>query len=174
MKKFLGFSFPHWSVHLLPSPDIDNSLFYISPSAKYPPFLVLDFRVPNDTFIVARNKQRRKGSIKPMDVPTTFMLCYEAVRIIEQTPIGKTPILIFDPLESFYNESIEFKLRKLLLKELLFHLRRLSRGAELALIIPHPPPSYHAYCLLGHVVHSASRVVTYTTNPCDTRNMKLF
>lgn len=175
MNKSSGFRPGHWSLHLLPPTDIeDTSIFCAAKSPEHSSLLVLDFGVQNGPFITTRNVYRRKGEKGYIDVQESFLRCSEALQILKVMSEGKTPILISELLAPFYDENVEFRVRKLFLKEILFHLRRLGNRAGLAVIIPSPPHSYHAYCLLGHLVHSAPRVVQYPTYPSDTRHMKLF
>jgi hypothetical protein len=170
MKKSLGIRPGHWSLHLLPTTSPDTLCFAAAKPAEYPSLIVLDFGMQTIPSIGAQAQHKRIG----MNIPREYTWCSEAVRIIRHLPGGKTPILVFDILAPFYDEAVEIQERKFLLRHLLFHLKRLGRSTKLAVIVPSPPPSYDAYCLLGGLVASASRVVPYPSHPSDTRDMKLF
>lgn len=165
---------PLWSLHILPPTENDKLYFSESKPFKHSPWILLDFgRKAIDRFGL-QSRHRRVEDPECIYIKEQFTRCEEALQIIQEIPVGKTPILIFDILEPFFEYDSELEVRDVILQQIIFHLKRLSRGAGLAVIIPYPPACYEAYCLLGRLVDSAPRIIPHTEYPSSVKSMNLF
>jgi len=140
---------------------------------EHSPLIILDCGRQYDVSIVAHATHGKEEITDHIDIQHRF-ICSETARLIQRIPAGKTPILIYDLLSTFYDENIHINTRKPHFISVLFHLRRLSRGAGLAVIVPPPPASFEANFLFSRLADAASRVVVHKTLPYDTHQMKIF
>jgi len=173
MNKSLDLQPGYWSLHILPHENPKSMPFGVATFAEHSPLIVLDCGRQYDTSLIAHAAHGRVEIADPIDIQRRF-ICSETARLIQETPAGKTPILILDLLATFYDESVNINTRKSHFVSVLFHLRRLSHGAGLAVIVPSPPPSFEANFLFSRLGDAASRVVIHKTLPYDTHYMKIF
>jgi len=173
MNKSLGLQPGYWSLHILPPNNSKSVPFVRATFAEYSPLIVLDCRRQYGVSVIAHATHGQEEVVDPIDIQRRF-ICSETARLIQETPAGKTPILIFDLLSTFYDESININTRKSHFISVVFHLRRLSRGAGLAVIVPPPPAPFEANFLFSRLADAASRVVVHKTLPYDTHQMKIF
>jgi hypothetical protein len=134
---------------------------------------VLDCGRQYDSSIVARAAHGRTEIIDRIKIQRAF-ICHEAVKLLEQTPIGKTPILILDFLSTFYDENVRMSTRKFLLENSLRHFHRLSFGAGLAVSVYLPPASDEAIYLFERLQSAAPRVLTYESSSNTSSQLSLF
>ena len=173
MNKYLGLPPGYWSLHILPPNNSKSVPFVGATFAEYSPLIVLDCGRQYSVSVLAHATYGREEIADPLDIQRGFS-CSETARLLQEIPAGKTPILILDLLSTFYDESIHINTRKPHFISVLFHLRRLSRGAGLAVIVPPPPASFEANFLFSRLADAASRVVVHKTLPYDTHQMKIF
>ncbi|MDX1378216.1 MAG: hypothetical protein R3307_05155 [Anaerolineales bacterium] len=130
---------------------------------------VLDCGRQFDSSVVARAAHGRSAIINQIRVQRAF-ICYEAIKLLERTPMGTTPILVLDFLSTFYDENVKMHTRKFLLESSIKHFQRLSRGGELAVTI-HPSPTQDD--LYKRLQYSAPQVSVYRTPETDWRQLSL-
>ena len=73
--------------------------------AQGSPLIVLDCGRQYDPSIVARAARGRAEIIDRIKIQRAFT-CYEAVKLLEQIPAGKVPIIVLDFLSTFYDENV--------------------------------------------------------------------
>lgn len=173
MNKSLSLPPGYWSLHILPSNNSKSVRFVGATFAEHSPLIVLDCGRQYDVSIIAHAAHGQEEVVDPIDIQRGF-ICSETARLIQEMPAGKTPILILDLLSTFYDESININTRKSHFISVLFHLRRLSRGAGLAVIVSPPPPPFEANFLFTRLADAASRVVVHKILPYDNHQMKIF
>jgi len=161
-----------WSLHILPRPSKSVNIA-AADYAEYAPLIILDCGRQFDASIVARAARGRKEITDRIDVQRAF-ICSEVAKLVEETHAGKRPVVILDLLSTFYDENVRMYTRKFFLESILSHLRRLSRGAGLAVIVPSPPDSFDSQYLFGRLLASAPRVVPYKNPTTSTQQLKLF
>lgn len=160
----------HWNLLILPNQYRDRLLVAIAHLAVGGPLIVLDCGRQFDSSVVARAAHGRPEIIDQIKVQRAF-ICYEAVKLLEKTPIGKTPILILDFLSTFYDENVKIHTRKFLLESSLRHFQRLSQGAGLGVTIQASPSHDELYQRLWS---SAPRLSVYEMPMSNSRQVNLF
>lgn len=173
MKKYLGLQPGYWSLHILPPNSSEILSFGAATFAEYSPLIVLDCGRQYGVSAIAHAVHRQEEVADPTDIQRGFS-CSETARLLQEIPAGKTPILILDLLSTFFDDSSNTNTRKSHFVSVLFHLRRLSRGAGLAVMVPSPPASFDANFLFSRLADAASRIVVHKTLPHDTHQMKIF
>jgi len=172
MNKSLELHPKQWNLLILPRQSRNALLVAMAHIASRSPLIVLDCGRQFDSSIVARAAGGRREIIDRISVQRAF-ICYEAVKLLERLPVGKTPILVLDFLSTFYDENVKIHTRKFLLENSLQHFQRLSRGAGLAVTI-RAQSSHDDPCLFRRLQSSAPRVSIYETSAPDVQQMKLF
>jgi len=132
--------------------------------------IVLDCGRRFDSSVVARAAWGRPEIIDRIKVQRAF-ICSEVVKLLEKTPSGKTPILIFDFLSTFYDENVKTHTRKFLLESSIQHFQRLSQGAGLAVTVQPPSSGDDLY---QRLYTSASQVSMYEARTPRTEQLSLF
>ena len=165
---------PLWSLHILPPSETNKFCFSESKPFDLSPWILLDFgKKAVDSFaLLAKHKQVESPNL--VQIQPQFTICEEVLQIIQEIPVGRTPILFFDLLEPFYDDDLELEVQDAILKQVIFHLKRLSHGAGLAVIVPFPPACFEAFYLIGRLVDSAPRMIPYTQYPSGVKSMNLF
>jgi hypothetical protein len=166
--------FPLWSLHLLPPTETNKFCFSESRPFELSPWILLDFGKKAVDSFALRSRHRQVESPECFQIQQQFTTCEEVLQIIQEIPMGRTPILFFDLLEPFFEDDLELEVRDAILKQAIFHLKRLSHGAGPAVIVPFPPACFEAYYLLGRLVDSAPRMIPYTEYPANVKSMNLF
>lgn len=170
--------FPHlppgqWNLLVLPRQSRSRLLAALAHIAQNSPLTVLDCGRQFDSSIVARAARGRPETIDRIRVQRAFT-CYEAVKLLERTPAGNTPVIVLDFLSTFYDENVKMGARKYLLERSLEHFQRLSRKAGLAVTVQHAPSS-HAYPdLYERLRASAPSVSEYEISAPPAGQMRLF
>ena len=165
---------PSWSLHILPPTETNKFYFSESKPFELSPWVLLDFgRKAVDSFAL-RSRHKQVESPGYAYIQQQFTMCEEVLQIIQEIPVGRTPILFFDLLEPFFDDDSELEVRDAILKQVIFHLKRLSHGAGLAVIVPFPPACFEAFYLIGRLVDSAPRTIPYTQYPTSVKSMNLF
>lgn len=172
MNELLDLHPRQWNLLILPRQSRHRLLMAVAQVACHTPVLVLDCGRQFDSSIVARAAGGRPEIINRVHVQRAF-ICYEAVKLLERTPAGNTPVLILDFLSTFYDENVKAHTRKFLLESSIQHFQRLSRGAGLAVTI-HPPSSHDDFYLFQRLRTAASQVAVYETPEPDSQQMNLF
>ena len=107
------------------------------------PVQVVDGGNRFDAFYVARQLRRRtvevEAALHRIHIARPFT-CYQVVALFEQTKTLVTPHIIFDLLNTFYDESVTLAESGRLLRLVLQHLERL-RGTVPIVITVRPPPA---------------------------------
>lgn len=161
-----------WNLLILPRQSRHRLLMAVAYVARQQPVIVLDCGRQFDSSIVNRAAGGRPEIIERVKVQRAF-ICYEAVKLLEMTPAGDTPILVLDFLSTFYDENVKAHTRKFLLESSLQHFQRLSRGAGLAVTI-HPPSSHDDFYLFQRLRAAASQISVYETPEPDSQQLNLF
>lgn len=162
-----------WNLLILPRQKQNHLLVAIAYLAQSSPLIVFDCGRQFDSSVIARAAHGRTEIIDRIKIQRAF-ICYEAVKLLEQTPIGKTPILILDFLSTFYDENVRMSTRKFLLENSLHHFQRLSREAGLAVSVYLPPASADALYLFERLQSAAPQVLTYESPVNTTSQLRLF
>lgn len=172
MNELLDLHPKQWNLLVLPKQYRNRLLVAMAHLAIRSPLIVFDCGRQFDSSIVARAAHGRPEIIDQIKVQRAF-ICYEAVKLLERTPTGKTPIVILDFLSTFYDENVKMYTRKFLLESSIKHFQRLSQGAGLA-ITAHAPPTQDGLYLFQRLRDSASRVSIYETPTADSQQLNLF
>lgn len=172
MKKLLDFHRKQWNLLIMQSQYRSRLLVAVAHLAQGSPLIVLDCGRQFDSSIVARAARGKPEVIDRISVQRAF-ICYEAVKLLERTPAGKTPILILDFLSTFYDENVKMHTRKFLLESSLRHFQRLSQGGGLAVTI-HPPSAHDDFYLFQRLRSSASHVSEYALPEPASGQLSLF
>jgi len=160
-----------WKLLILPNQHRRRLLVAVAHVAVHSPLIVLDCGRQFDSSVVARTAHGRPEIIDRISVQRAF-ICYEAVKLLEHAPAGKTPVLILDFLSTFYDENVKMHTRRFLLESSLQHFQRLSQGAGLLVTI-NTPPSY-ADPLFQRLRSSALQSCVYETPAPDSAQLNLF
>jgi hypothetical protein len=135
---------------------------------------VLDGGNRFNAYPVARAAQGRPEILNRITVSRAFT-CYQVLSLLESTPAIRTPLVILDMLNTFYDESVNRGERKRILRACITHLKRLQRSAG-GVISVHPPavPSPAAQELLELL--QAAAADTYFIQPAVStiEQMRLF
>jgi hypothetical protein len=162
-----------WNLFISPRQKQNHLLAAIAYLAQRSPLIVFDCGRQFDSSVIARAAHGRTEIIDRIKIQRAF-ICYEAVKLLEQTSIGKTPILILDFLSTFYDENVRMNTRKYLLENSLHHFQRLSRGAGLAVSAYLPPASSDALYLFERLKSAAPGVLTYESSVDTSSQLSLF
>lgn len=158
MTDFLDLHSKQWNLIISPSQNrLLVAIAYLAHNAR---ITVLDCGRQYDSSVVARAARGRQEIIDRIKIQRAFT-CYEAVKLLEKTPVGKTPIVILDFLSTFYDENVKMNARKYLLESSLQHFQRLSRGAGLAASVYLPPTSPDAFYLFERLQSAAPHTSVY-------------
>ncbi len=172
MNELLDLHPQKWNLLVLPGQYHNRLLVAMAHVAMNSPLIVLDCGRQFDASIVARAAHGRPEVIDQIKVQRAF-ICYEAVKLLERTPTGKTPILILDFLSTFYDENVKMHTREFLLESSIQHFQRLSQGAGLAITI-RAPSSHDGLYLFQRLQSCASHVSVYEEHKPDDRQLGLF
>ena len=180
---FLGFSYFRGMTDLLDlhprqwnliiAPSRMRLLAAIAYLAHHADLIVLDCGRQFDSSIVARAARGRQEIIDRIKVQRAFT-CYEAVKLIEQLPGGKAPIVVLDFLSTFHDENVKMQSRKFLLETSIMHFQRLSRGAGLAVSVYVPPVSPDSIGLFEKLQTAAPHVSSYVPVENKTSQLRFF
>lgn len=155
MNELLSLQPQKWNLIL--SPPRLRLLVTIAYLAHHTDLAVLDCGRQFDASVVARAARGREEIIGRVTIQRAFT-CYEAVKLVEQLPNGKTPVVILDFLSTFHDENIRIQIRKFLLEKSLRHFQRLSRGAGLAVGVNFPPDTFDSISLFERLQAAAPYV----------------
>jgi hypothetical protein len=127
------------------------------------PVRVLDGGNRFNAYTVARQAGGRPEVLECIMVSRAFT-CYQVLSLLESTPATRSPFIVLDLLNTFYDESVQAGERKRLLRGCIAHLHRLEQAAGGAVSV-HPPavPSQVALELLGML--QAATADTYFVQP---------
>ena len=150
----------HWNLHLWPHRHYEQLLTACAYLAERGPLLVLDCNRRYNPAVVARAARGRAEITDRIQSQRAF-ICYEVVKLLQRTPASRTPVLVMDMLASFYDENVQYKMRRFLLENAIVHLKRLSSGAGLAVFVQPPPAGSDSLRLFEHLQSAASQVLSY-------------
>jgi len=175
MNRSLDLSPGGWTLHVLPPDYPKHLLISAAKFAEHSPLIVLDCGRVYDASIVARATHGRREIADQIDIQRAF-ICSEVARLIRTTPAGKTPVLILDLLSTFCDENVRMNTRRFLLTNTLLHIKRISRGAGLAISVQMLPASHASFSLFQHVRASAPRLAHYEIPSADdgSRQLRMF
>lgn len=160
MNKSLSLHPGTWTLHVLPANYPKHLLISAAHFVTHSPLTVLDCGRQYDASIVARAAHGRKEIVDQIDIQRAF-ICSEVARLIRQTPGGTSPILILDLLSTFCDENVARNKRTFLFASTIDHIKRLSRGAGLAVSVQLLPASHEAFPFFQRLCSLASRLVRY-------------
>lgn len=158
MDNLLGLHPSQWN--LIVSPSNERLLTAISYLAHTAGLIVLDCGRRFDSSLVARAARGRQEIIDRIKIQRAFT-CFEAAKLVEQLPCGKTPLVILDFLSTFHDENVKAQSRRFLLETSIRHFQRVSRGAGLAVSVYAPPASPDSVYLFERLQAAAPQVSNY-------------
>ncbi len=158
MTQFLDLHPKRWNLIVAPPPK--KVLVAIARLAHIMPLTVFDCGRRFDSSIVTRAAQGRKEIVDNITVQRAFT-CFEAVKLLEQKQVGKTPVIILDFLATFYDENVKLSARNFLLQKSIQHFQRLSRLAGLAVSMYPPAASGDSVTLCERLRSAAPSVSDY-------------
>jgi hypothetical protein len=100
--------------------------------------------------------------------------CFEANKLLQITPAGKTPILVLDLLAPLYDEGVQYRMRQFLLGNCITNLQRLGRTAGLAVFVQPPPRESESENLFERLRLAAPQFVTYETATPQPKQTRMF
>jgi hypothetical protein len=123
---------------------------------EYGSLRVLDGGNRFNAYKVARAAAGRPEVLNRITVSRAFT-CYQVLSLLESTPALRSPFVILDLLNTFYDESVQAGERMRLLQTCITHLERLEQAAG-GVVSVHPPavPSQAAIQLLELLQASAA------------------
>jgi len=160
------------SLLILPHQKQTQLLVAIAHQAQSSPLIVIDCGRQYDPSVVARAAQGRVEIIDRIKTQRAFT-CYEVVKLLERTPVGKGPIIILGFLSTFCDENVKFSARKFLLESSLCHFQRLSLSAGLVVSTCTPPASEDIY-LFERLRSAASNILTVEPSSLPASQLRLF
>src|SRR5262249_1075420 len=126
-----------WVLHILPRSHLELLLVAAAKLAHRGPLIILDCGRQYDPTIVAETLRGDAAIADRIQARFAF-ICSQAVRLLQTTPAGETPILVLDLLSTFDDENVKPALRQFFLESAIQNLDRLSQRAGLA-VIAYPP-----------------------------------
>jgi len=162
-----------WTLHVLPQGHPRHLLVLAAKFAERSPLIVLDCGRQFDATIIARAAGGREEITDRIHIQRAF-ICSEVARLVQTTWMTAAPVLILDLLSTFYDENVRIRMRKYLLETILLHLKRMSRGAGLAVSVHLPPDASDSIQLFERLLSCAPQVLTYETPRPDSRQLDLF
>jgi hypothetical protein len=158
---------------LIVSPPQKRLLVAIAYLAYNSPLMVFDCGRKFDSSIVARAAHGRQEIIDRIKIQRAFT-CDEAVKLLEQIPVGKEPIVILDFLSTFYDENVKTNTRNFLFENSLHHFKRLSRAGGLAVSVYPAPVSEAALDLFERLQSAAPHISVYESTQNRASQLSLF
>jgi hypothetical protein len=171
MNNLLGFYPTRWNLIISPSPK--QLLIAISLLAYSAKLTVFDCGRRFDSSVVARAARGRKEIIDNIKIQPAFT-CFEAVKLLEQKQIEKTPILVLDFLSTFYDENVKKRTRNYLLEKSIQHFRHLNQFAGLAVSVYPPAASGDSVSLYERLQSAAPSLSDYTISEKENMQLGLF
>lgn len=168
MNNLLGLSSKKWN--LIISPARLRLLVAIAYLAHNTELMVLDCGRQFDSSIVARAAGGRQEIIDRIKVQRAFT-CFEAVKLVEQLPIGKAPTIILDFLSTFHDENVKIQSRRYLLETSIRHFQRLSFGPGLAVSVSTPTDTPDSIYLFERLQAVAPQISNY--EPLENKEQQL-
>ena len=168
MNNLLGLSPKKWN--LIISPSRLRLLIAIAYLAKSTELIVLDCGRQFDSSIVARAARGRQEIIDRIKIQRAFT-CSETVKLIEELPSEKSPIVILDFLSTFHDENVKIQSRKYLLETSIRNFQRLSYGIGLAVSLSHPPNTPDSNYLFEQLQNNAPQISNY--EPLENKHPQL-
>ena len=163
----------HWNLHIWPHRQYEQLLAACAHLAEGGPLLVLDCNRRYNPAVVARAARGRAEITDRIQSQRAF-ICYEVVKLLQRTPASKTPVLVLDMLASFYDENVQYRMRRFLLENSIRQLERLSSGAGLAVFVQPPAVEGDSMQLFEHLQSAASQVLTYQAQAPEAEQPGLF
>lgn len=163
----------HWNLHIWPHRHYEQLLAACATLAERGPLLVLDCNRRYNPAVVARAARGRAEITDRIQSQRAF-ICYEVVKLLQRTPASRTPVLVLDMLASFYDENVQYRMRRFLLENSIRHLQRLSSGAGLAVFVQPPAAGGDSMQLFEHLQSAASQVLTYEVHAPGPEQLGLF
>lgn len=160
-----------WNLIVAPPPK--KLLIAIAFVARTMPLAVFDCGRRFDSSIVARAAQGRKEIVDHIKVQRAFT-CFEAVKLLEQKQVEKTPVIILDFLATFYDENVKLSARNFLLQKSIQHFQRLSRSSGLAVSVYPPAASGDSVALYERLQSAAPSLSKYATSENASMQLGLF
>lgn len=131
-------------------------LMAIARLGKHGSVRVLDGGNRFNAYSLVRAVRGRPEVLNRITVSRAFT-CYQALSLLESTPAIQVPFVVLDLLNTFYDESVQVRERKRLLRACIAQLERLARAVG-GVVTVHPPavPSAAATELLKMLQESAA------------------
>ena len=171
MNELLDLYPKQWNLLIMPPQYYNRLLVAAAHLAASKSLIVLDCGRQFDSSIIARAARGRPEIIDRIKVQRAF-ICYEAVKLLEGTPTGKSPILVLDFLSTFYDKNVKMHTRRFLLESSIKHFHRLSWGGGLAVTVN--PASCDDPHLFQCLKSSAPCISMYEADIDDSQQLELF
>ena len=171
MTQLLDLHSKRWRLIIAPPPK--KILMAIAYLARTIPLIVLDCGRKFDSSIVARAARGRQEIIDNIRIQRAFT-CYEAVKLLEQKQIEKTPVIILDFLSTFYDENVKISSRRYLLENSLRHFQKLGQYAGLAVCVYPPSPPTNSDSLFERLQSAAPNISDYAVSENKSSQLGLF
>ncbi len=171
MTQFLDVHSRHWNLIVAPPPK--KLLIAIAFLARSMPLTVFDCGRRFDSSVVARAAQGRKEIVDNIKIQRAFT-CFEAVKLLEQKQVRKTPVVILDFLATFYDENVKLSARNFLLQKSIQHFQRLSCFSGLAVSVYSPAASGDSVVLYERLQSAAPSLSKYATSENLSTQLGLF
>jgi hypothetical protein len=131
MNTSLDFLPGRWALLVLPHGGHADLLVAAARLAERGPVMILDGGNRCNAYTLARAAGGRPEVLKRISLSRAFT-CYQMAALLEATDEGRAPLILLDFLATFYDEAVSAFERRRLLEGCLVQLRRLSRGAGVA------------------------------------------
>lgn len=171
MTQLLGLHPRRWNLIVTPPPK--KILIAIAFLARTMSLTVFDCGRRFDSSVAARAAQGRKEIIDNIKIQRAFT-CFEAVKLLEQKQVGKTPVIILDFLATFYDENVKLSARNFLLQKSIQHFQHLSRSSGLAVSVYPPVASGDSVVLYERLQSAAPSLSNYVTSENVSMQLGLF
>jgi hypothetical protein len=115
----------------------DTMLNAIARLGESGPVRILDGGNRFNAYKVSRAVRGKPEVLNQISISRAFT-CYQVLSLLESTPATSVPFVVLDMLSTFYDESVKFGERKLLLRSCISQLERLEQAAG-GVVSVHPP-----------------------------------
>lgn len=163
----------HWNLHVLPRYQVTYFVEACGYLARSGPLLVLDCNRQYNPSLVLRAALGREENLNRIKSRRAFN-CFETAILLQTTPVGNAPVVVFDPLNHFYNEHVPYNMRQFLLGDCIKHIQRLSKGAGLAVVVQPVPDDSPFANLYNRLVQAAPQVIPYASHGPEPVQERIF
>lgn len=151
-----------------------SMLTFIARLAERGPVRVLDGGNQFNAYLIARALRGQPLLLERISVSRMFT-CYQVLASLEKMAALPAPVIVLDLLHTFYDETIPFHERRILIERCLPHLGRLSRQAGGAISVhPSAVASQEAEALFAILKNAAPEIWMQESPIPTTQPWRLF